>query len=152
ISRGYTSIMLPGMLAVGLTLAALQAVAMPLAADFGWSKEIEDRLLAPAATWVVAFEKIVAGAVQGVISARAALPLWLLIVGGVPGLTFARVGVLLAVAALGALVFSALGLWFGSAVPPQQISVVFVLFTPMIFFGCAYFPWEGLARSPVVQV
>ena len=58
----------------------------------------------------------------------------------------------LAVTALGAVVFSALGLWFGTAVPPQQISVIFLLFAPMIFFGCAYFPWQGLAKTRALQI
>ncbi len=152
ISRGYAAAMLPGMLAVALTLASIQAVALPLVQDFGWSKEIEDRLLAPTPTWVVALEKVVAGGLQGVISALVVLPISLLIMGDVPGLTLSRFGLLLAVTALGSLAFSALGLWFGTAVPPQQISMMFVVFTPMIFFGCAYFPWKGLAHVPALQI
>ena len=36
--------MLPGVLAISLTLSAIQAVSLPMVAEFGWTKEIEDRL------------------------------------------------------------------------------------------------------------
>ena len=49
--------------------ASLQSVALPMVADFGWTREIEDRLLAPVPITLVAFEKVVAGVVQGVIAA-----------------------------------------------------------------------------------
>ena len=51
-------------------LSAIQSVALPMVQDFGWTKEIEDRLLAPVPTRVVAAEKIVAGMFQGFIAAR----------------------------------------------------------------------------------
>ena len=47
VQRGYTSMLLPGILGLSMTLSSMQAVALPLVIDFGWSKEIEDRLLAP---------------------------------------------------------------------------------------------------------
>src|SRR5207344_2091149 len=66
---GYSSTLLPGILAVSLTLSAIQSVALPMVQDFGWTKEIEDRLLAPVPTGLIAAEKIVAGMIQGFISA-----------------------------------------------------------------------------------
>src|SRR2546430_2430439 len=45
IQRGYTEMLLPGILGLSMTLSSMQAVALPLVIDFGWSKEIEDRLL-----------------------------------------------------------------------------------------------------------
>src|SRR2546428_10227450 len=47
VQRGYTSMLLPGILGLSMTLSSMQAVALPLVIDFGWSKECEDRLLAP---------------------------------------------------------------------------------------------------------
>src|SRR5260221_3832597 len=71
---GYQTALLPGILAVSLALSAIQSVALPMVQDFGWTKEIEDRLLAPVPTWVVAAEKIAPGVVQGVIAAMSVLP------------------------------------------------------------------------------
>src|SRR5436190_457250 len=42
----YTQIMLPGIVALSLTLSAIQSVALPMVQEFGFTKEIEDRLLA----------------------------------------------------------------------------------------------------------
>jgi ABC-2 type transport system permease protein len=41
------------------------AVALPLANEFGYTKEIEDRVLAPLPVSLVAIGKVVAGAIQG---------------------------------------------------------------------------------------
>ena len=43
----YVSSLLPGILALSLTIASLQVVALPLVVDFGLGGDIEDRLLAP---------------------------------------------------------------------------------------------------------
>jgi ABC-2 type transport system permease protein len=56
IGRGYTTMMMPGIVALSLTLSAIQSVALPMLADFGYTKEIEDRLLAPIPTPLVAVE------------------------------------------------------------------------------------------------
>ncbi|HET7459279.1 MAG TPA: ABC transporter permease, partial [Gemmatimonadaceae bacterium] len=136
---GYTSALVPGILAISLTLSAIQAVALPMVQDFGFTKEIEDRLLSPVPTHVVAAEKIVAGVLQGLIAALVVFPIARLIVGPIPGLSLSNVGAALLVVVLGATAFSSLGLWLGTAISPQQIGLMFsVIIAPMIFFGCAY--------------
>ena len=53
---------------------------------------------------------------------------------------------------LGAATFSALGLLLGTGIAPQQIGLMFsVIVAPMIFFGCAYYPWQGLSSVPAVK-
>ena len=47
---GYSTALLPGVLAISLTFSAIQSVALPMVQDFGWTREIEDRLLAPVPT------------------------------------------------------------------------------------------------------
>src|SRR5437016_3121122 len=79
IAQGYTSMLLPGILALSMTLSGMQAVALPLVIDFGWTKEIEDRLLAPISISGVAIEKILVGILQAMIAGLVVLPLaWLL--------------------------------------------------------------------------
>ena len=46
----YKNVLLPGIIAISMVLSGIQAVAMPLIAEFQFTKEIEDRLLAPMAT------------------------------------------------------------------------------------------------------
>src|SRR5256885_3714822 len=79
IQRGYTDMLLPGILGLSMTLSSMQAVSLPLVIDFGWTKEIEDRLLAPISIAGVAFEKILVVIMQAMIAGLVVLPLaWLL--------------------------------------------------------------------------
>jgi len=152
IPHGYTAALLPGVVALSITLSVVMTVALPLVSELGFTNEIEDRLLAPVPTSLVALEKIVSGTLQAIVAAAFVLPLSLLIMGPVPGLTFANGGLLLLVVILGGAAFSALGLWLGSLVPPAQIGVMFsVILAPMVMFGCAYYPWRGLDRIPVMK-
>jgi ABC-2 type transport system permease protein len=149
---GYQTTLLPGILAVSLALSAIQSVALPMVQDFGWTKEIEDRLLAPVPTWTVAAEKIIAGVLQGVIAALFVLPLARLIMGPIANLTFANLGAVFVITILGATAFSALGMWLGTGIAPQQIGLMFsAIIAPMMFFGCAYYPWAGLSAVPVMK-
>jgi ABC-2 type transport system permease protein len=43
-------------------------------------------------------------------------------------------------------------MWLGTAISPQQIGLMFsVIIAPMLFFGCAYYPWAGLSVVPVMK-
>jgi ABC-2 type transport system permease protein len=150
--RSYTTALLPGVLAISLAFSSIQSVALPMVQDFGWTKEIEDRLLAPVPIWLVAAEKIVSGVLQGIVSALFVLPVARLIMGPIPNLTFGHFGDVLLITVLGAAAFSAAGLYLGTAIQPQQIGLMFgVIIAPMIFFGCAYYPWQGLSAVPVMK-
>ena len=152
LGKGYQTALLPGILAVSLSLSAIQSVALPMVQDFGWTKEIEDRLLAPVPTQLVAAEKIVAGVIQGIIAAAFVLPIARLVTGPIPDLTLSHGGEVLLIVLLGSLAFSSLGMWLGTAIAPQQIGLMFsVIIAPMLFFGCAYYPWRGLDVVPVLK-
>jgi len=152
VQRGYTAALLPGVLAVSLALAAVQSVALPLVADFGWTKEIEDRLLAPVPSQLVALEKIISGAAQGVIAALFVLPLARLIMGPIQGLALGNVSEITAVLILGSVAFSAIGLYLGTVIEGPQVGLMFgLIIAPMIMFGCAYYPWSGLEHVPAMK-
>lgn len=152
IPHGYTTMILPGVVALSLTMSAVQSVALPMVSEFGYTKEIEDRLLAPIPIPLVAVEKIVSGVLQGLIAATFVLPLARLIIGPIPGLTFAHVPLLLLLTILAGAAFSALGLYLGTAIAPQQIGLMFsVIIAPMIMFGCTYYPWRGLDAVPAMK-
>ena len=72
--------------------------------------------------------------------------------GPIPGLTFSRAGILLLITILGGASFSAIGLYLGTGIPPQQIGLMFtVILGPMIMFGCTYYPWRGLDAVPAMK-
>ncbi len=152
VGDAYRATLLPGILAVSLAASSVQSVALPMVADFGWTREIEDRLLAPVPIQLIAIEKIVNGVIQGVFAALFVLPIARLIMGPIAGLTVSHFGAVVVVTILGATAFSALGLLMGTAINPQQIGLMFsVIIAPMIFFGCAYYPWQLLSVAPVLK-
>jgi ABC-2 type transport system permease protein len=149
IPHEYTATVLPGILALSLTLSAVQSVSLPMVQEFGVTNEIEDRLLAPAPIELVALEKVVAGTLQGVIAALVVLPLARVIMGPIPGLSFANLGLLTLVTFLSGAAFAAIGLFLGTAIAPKHIGLMFsVILGPMIMFGCTYYPWAGLKIVP----
>src|SRR5438045_8420777 len=80
IQHGYTDMLLPGILGLSMTLSSMQAVSLPLVIDFGWSKEIEDRLLAPISIVGIGLEKIIVGVIQAIIAGIVVMPLpWVLL-------------------------------------------------------------------------
>jgi ABC-2 type transport system permease protein len=151
-AQDFTLSLLPGILALTLTLSSIQSVALPMVTDFGFTKEIEDRLLAPIPTGLVALEKVFNGVVQGVVATFMILPFAALPMHATAVLTLPRLAALLAIAVLSSVVFSSFGLVMGTAIPPQHIGMMFaVIFAPMIFFGCTYYPWEGLRAVPALR-
>ena len=80
-SAAYTASLIAGVIASVILFQGIQAVALPLVQEFGYTREIEDRVLAPLPVELVAIEKIVAGALQCLIAALLVFP----IAGFVPG-------------------------------------------------------------------
>ncbi len=148
----YKSLLLPGIMALSMLLAGIQAVSMPLIVEFQFTREIEDRLLAPIGIGWIAVEKVVAGMVQALIAGLVVIPAgWVLIGRGV-NLSFKQPFALAAVALAVALFSAAGGLALGCSVGQTQIGLMFsLILAPMIMFGCAYYPWSALATFPILQ-
>jgi ABC-2 type transport system permease protein len=148
----YKSLLLPGIMAISMIFTGVWAVAMPLIAEFQFTHEIEDRLLAPIENHWLAIEKVCFGAAQAIVSGLAVIPAaWLLLRPGVElnlhsPLMFAGVTLLVA------LLSASGGLALGCSIGQTQIGLMFsMVLTPMIFFGCVYYPWSALASFPILQ-
>jgi ABC-2 type transport system permease protein len=153
-ARGaYGAQLMPGIMALTLVLTALQNTALPLVIEFSFTKEIEDRLLAPLSVTAVAVQKAVVAAVRGIVAALLILPLAALILPGGISLVHASWPAFAAILVLGSLVAAAMGLVLGTAVPPNRISVAFaIVLTPLIFTGAAFYPWSSLGHLRWFQV
>ena len=147
----YKSLLLPGIMAISMIFTGVWAVAMPLIGEFQFTHEIEDRLLAPIENSWLAIEKVLFGAAQAVVAGLAVIPAaWLLLRPvelNLPSpVTFAGVTLLVA------LLSASGGLALGCSISQTQIGLMFsMVLTPMIFFGCAYYPWSALANFPILQ-
>jgi ABC-2 type transport system permease protein len=148
----YKSLLLPGIIAISMLLSGLQAVAFPMIADFQFTREIEDRLLAPMEIEWVAIEKTVAGSLQALVAGGVVIPTAWLVLGSGVQISFAHPIELLVLAVLVALLAAAIGLTLGCSLGQSQIGIMFSLIVgPMIFFGCTYYPWSALAAFPTLQ-
>lgn len=148
----YKSILLPGIMAISMVLAGVQAVAMPLITEFQFTREIEDRLLAPIETKWLAIEKIVAGMIQASVSGLVVIPAAWLLMGSGTEIHFGKPLEFIVVALLVALFSAAGGLTLGCSIGQTQIGLMFSLvLAPMMMFGCAYYPWSALATFPILQ-
>ena len=65
----FSTVLLPGLMAVAIMFSGIAAVALPLAQEFGITREIDDRVMCPLPVAAVAIEKICFSAVQSVIAA-----------------------------------------------------------------------------------
>jgi ABC-2 type transport system permease protein len=152
VTSRYTAALLPGVLGICLAMSSLQAVALPMITDFGYFREIDDRLLAPIPIEVVAFEKVASGTLQGMLGGLLVLPIVRLIMGPIAGLDLLHSLEVVPVLLLSSAAFSALGLLLGTALQGQQIGLMFsIIVAPMMTFGCAYYPWQALRVVPVLQ-
>ncbi|MGI8848262.1 MAG: ABC transporter permease [Candidatus Dormibacteria bacterium] len=149
--NGYATQLFPGIVAMTIMLTALQSVALPMVIEFSFTREIEDRLMAPLPTAWVAVEKIVFAAGRALIAGIVMFPVGILVLGMVPFVP-ANLPLLLAVMVLGSIAGGAMGLSLGTIVAAGKINIVFALvLTPLIFTGCSQYPWPLLSKLPWFQ-
>jgi len=148
----YKSMLLPGIIAISMVFTGIQAVAMPLIGEFQFTREIEDRLLAPMNIGWLAVEKVVAGMIQALIAGSVVFPAAWLLMGSGLALNMGHPVTFVAIAVLVSLFSAAGGLTLGCSIGQTQIGLMFSLvLAPMIFFGCAYYPWSALNSFPILQ-
>lgn len=149
---GYANLLMPGIVAMTAFLTALQSVAFPLVLDFSFLKEIEDRLLAPIGTGLVAVEKIVFASLRSLIAAAFMFPVSWLMLGFTPW-TGTALYVVPLMLVLGALVGAAAGMTMGTAVSVEKINIVFgLILVPVMFTGSIQYPWVALANLKWFQI
>ena len=149
----FSTVLLPGLMAVGIMFSGIAAVALPLAVDFGSTREIDDRVMCPLPHAFVAIEKVVFSAMQSAVAACIVFPLAYYIPSTPVSVHVTSWPYLIAVVNLASLTAGALGLAIGTAVKPQQIGLIFsVIVIPITFLGCVYYPWAALVHLRWLQI
>ncbi|CAN5761655.1 ABC transporter permease [soil metagenome] len=147
----FTAVLVAGVMGLVIVFQGIQAVALPLVQEFGYSKEIEDRVLAPLPTKLVGVQKIVTGMLQGLVAAALVVPIATL-VPATPATLAPSWPVLLTIAPLAGWVAASLGLVLGTRVEPQSVSYLFALVVlPITFLGAVFYPWTTLDAIPWLQ-
>ena len=148
----FSTMLVAGVVATAMIFQGIQAVALPLVREFGTTREIEDRVLAPLPVWGVAMAKIVSGALQALLAGAIVFPLAALLPASDVHL---RVdwAALVTVAPLAALAGASLGLVLGTRVQPHQVPLVIsAILIPVTFLGATYYPWARLTPIPWLKV
>jgi ABC-2 type transport system permease protein len=129
----------------------IQAVALPLATEFGYTKEIEDRVLAPLPVSLVAVGKVTAGTIQGFIAASIVFPIAAVIhAQGIQVNFSVNWWVLLTLIPLTGIMTSGLGLVLGTWIQPRNIGAMFgFIILPMTFLGGTYYAWTSLSSITI---
>lgn len=149
----FSTVLLPGLMAVGIMFSGIAAVALPLAVDFGSTREIDDRVMCPLPHAFVAIEKVVFSAMQSVVAAAIVFPLAYYIPSAPVSVHVGSWPYLIAMVLLASLTAGALGLVIGTMVKPQQIGLIFsVIVIPITFLGCVYYPWAALVHLRWLQI
>ncbi|MGA7677043.1 MAG: ABC transporter [Dehalococcoidia bacterium] len=143
----FATVLVAGIVGLSIMFQGIQAVALPLANEFGYTKEIEDRVLAPLPVSLVAIGKVVAGAIQGLIAAAIVFPIASIVhARGVHPELAVHWPILLTLIPLSCIMTSSLGLVLGTRIAPRNIGLMFgFIVLPITFLGGTYYSWTTLA-------
>ena len=142
----FATILVPGVVGISIMFQGIQAVAMTLSQEFGFTREIEDRVQAPCPVWLVAVSKVLSGAVQGVIAAAIVFPIAAVVhAKGVHSHLAFHWLTLITIIPPACIAFSALGLFLGTKFEPRNIGLMFgFIVLPITFLGGTYYSWTAL--------
>ena len=147
----FSTALVAGVIGLAIIFQGIQSVALPMVQEFGYTREIEDRVLAPLPISLVALEKVTTGALYGVFSALLVFPI-ATIVPATPVHLDIHWLVLLTLTPLSCYMCGALGLAFGTRFEPRTVPMLFgIVVLPLTMLGCIYYPWKALAAVPWLQ-
>ncbi len=147
----FASILVPGVVGISVMFQGVQSIALTMAQEFGYTREIEDRVQAPCPIWLVAVAKVLSGAVQGLLSAIIVLPMASVVhAPGVQAHLSLHWAQILTFVPLACIAMAGLGLVLGTSFQPQNIGLMFgFIILPITFLGGTYYSWTKLAPVTV---
>jgi ABC-2 type transport system permease protein len=143
----FATILVPGVVGISAMFQGVQSIAMSMAQEFGFTREIEDRVQAPCPIWLVAIAKVISGAVQGILSATLVLPIASVVhAPGVHAHLTLHWPLILTFLPLACIAMAGLGLVLGTSFEPRNIGLMFAfIILPITFLGGTYYGWTRLA-------
>jgi ABC-2 type transport system permease protein len=143
----FASVLIPGVVGISIMFQGIQAVALQLSTEFGYTREIEDRVQAPCPIWLVALSKVFSGAAQGLLAAVIVFPIAAVVhAPGVHAHLTVNWWVVLTLIPLACVTMTSLGLLLGTAFEPRNIGLMFgFVVLPLTFLGGTYYQWTKLS-------
>jgi ABC-2 type transport system permease protein len=150
---GFGTLILPGLLAVGIFIQGIMATALPLSMEIGATREIYDRVMSPLPVTWVAIEKIMFSAMQSLLAALVIFPLVYFIPATPVQVHVSSWVTLIGMLIIASLVAGTVGLAIGTVVKPEHIALMFgIVVVPVTFFGCVYYPWAAMYKVRWLQL
>ena len=148
----FSTLLVAGVIALVIIFQGIQSVALPMVQEFGYTREIEDRVQAPLPINLVAIEKITAGAIISFVSALVVFPIAAVVPSTPVNLEIDWV-VLVTLMPLTCFMAGALGLTFGTRFEPRTVPILFgVVVLPLTFLGAIYYSWASLEPIRWLQI
>lgn len=152
-NQAFSVVLLPGVVAFTVFLTPLQAVTIDLGRDLAFTREIDDRLLAPVPHVLVALEKVALAALRGLLGAALVFPIAYVVLGSGYQVRSDMIGLLALLMVLTAVLGAAIGLVLGTVLPITKMQLLFsLLIMPLMFTGSTYYPWSSLGGLRWFQV
>ena len=150
----FATVLVPGVVAISIMFQGIQAVALQMSTEFGYTREIEDRVQAPCPIWLVAIAKVLSGAVQGMLAAVIVFPIAAVIhAPGVHAHLSVHWWIVLTLIPLASVAMTSLGLLLGTTFEPRNIGLMFgFVVLPLTFLGGTYYQWTKLAPVKVAGI
>lgn len=150
----FATVLVPGVVGISIMFQGIQAVALPLATEFGFTREIEDRVQAPCPISLVALAKVLSGAAQGALAAIVVFPIAAVVhAEGVEAHLSVHIWVLITLIPLACIAMTSLGLMLGTFFEPRNIGLMFgFVVLPLTFLGGTYYEWQRLAPVEVAGI
>jgi ABC-2 type transport system permease protein len=147
----FASVLVAGVVGLAIMFQGIQAVAMPMVQEFGFTKEIEDRVLAPLPVSMVAIVKVTSGALQGLFAALIVFPIATVVhTSSIHVHLSVHWLLLLTLMPLACFTCASMGLMLGTFFDPRTVPMLFgVVVLPMTFLGGTYYPWTTLTAVKV---
>ena len=151
-AASFSTLLVAGVIGIAILMQGIQSVSLPMVQEFGYTREIEDRVLAPMPVALVAIQKAIWGALSGLFSALLVFPI-AAIVPATPVSLDVNWWVLLTLTTLACYMCGALGLTFGTRFDPRTVPLLFgIIVIPLTFLGCVYYTWSSLEAIRWLQI
>src|SRR5271167_4441317 len=150
----FATVLVPGVIGITIMFQGIQAVAMVMAQEFGYTREIEDRVQAPCPIWLVAVAKVLSGAAQGLIAALIVFPIARFVhAEGVHAHLSVTWWIVITLIPLACVTMTSLGLLLGTVFEARNLGLMFgFVVLPLTFLGGTYYQWTRLAPVQVAGV
>ena len=150
----FATVLVAGVVGISIMFQGVQSVALQMSQEFGFTREIEDRVQAPCPIWLVAIAKVLSGTAQGMISAAIVLPIASVVhAPGVEAHLSLHWPLILTLVPISCVAMSSLGLLLGTSFEPRNIGLMFgFVVLPITFLGGTYYTWTRLAPVTVASV